>query len=167
MAASDILWSLKITFIEFNVICLRNLKFAECRKSDVFPSEYLFYCHLSCAAHGSHTTRPTLGVPLWKALEEKFHSPKGPNVKYLPEMQFYYRHDSLYSAMTFHNTINEFPITCMFCFTVSHDKLHTYRNKLENVCILQHWYIFLSLHPGHFSVAIPFNPQGPQFLLCS
>jgi len=40
---------------------------------------------------GSHTTCPTLGTSLWKALAEKFYNPEGPNFKYLPAMQFCYR----------------------------------------------------------------------------
>jgi len=118
---------------------------------------------LNRAVQGSHTTCPTLGIPLWKALAEKFYSPEGPNFKYLPAMQFCNRQASLYSALTFHKMTNQFPLTCTFCFTVLNVKMQTCRNKTGNVYIMQqtlrHIRIFASwtflrwpyhlIHRGH------------------
>ena len=143
-------WTLNIYWIyfylsqEFKICCVHMIK--------CFSFKILIFLLLELCCPGSPTTHPTLGTPLWKALAEKFYSPEGPNFNYLPAIQFCYGQASLYSALTFHKMINEFPLTCTFCVTVLHVKMQTSRNKTGNVCITQHWGTFIFSHPGHFSV---------------
>jgi len=128
---------------EFKICCMQKIR--------CFSFKILIFLLLELCCPGQPHHLPYPGYISVESFKKIIYSPEGRNFKYLPAVQFCYRQASLYSTPTFHKMINQFPLTCTFCFTVLHVKMQTCRNKTGNVYIMQHWGTFVSLHRGHFS----------------